>query len=203
MSNYTKQIENKIKDFNSGKVFIANDFLKISSYETVRRILNRLVDNGKIKRIIKGFYYSPKYSELLQEYATPSMHELAIAIARKYNWDIAPSGVTALNILGLSTQVPAKYTYVSSGRSKEFSVGNITIVFKKVKPGDVANMSFKTATIIQAIKALGKEGVTNKHIRQIQRTLNENEKSNLMNEAISAAAWIYEIIRKVCEENNE
>lgn len=45
------------------------------------------------------------------------------AIARKYNWTIAPSGNTALNLLGLSTQVPSKWKYVSYG----FSFGNIVI----------------------------------------------------------------------------
>ena len=121
--NFTQKIEERIDNFNNGKVFISSDFLDIADYETVRKILNRLTDSKKIQKIVKGVYYNPSYNELIKEYEAPSVHEVAKAIARKYNWTIAPSGNTALNLLGLSTQVPSKWTYVSDG----FSFGNIVI----------------------------------------------------------------------------
>ncbi|OQA43678.1 MAG: hypothetical protein BWY50_00801 [Spirochaetes bacterium ADurb.Bin315] len=203
MLSYIEQIENEISKLDPGKVFIANDFLEIASYETVRKSLNRLVDDDKIKRVINGFYHNPEYSELIQEYAAPSMHELAIAIARKYNWNIAPYGSTALNILGLSTQVPSTWTYISSGRNKTYHVSKRTIVFKKVKLGEIANMSLKTATIIQAIKALGRDRIRKKDIQTMRSRLSQKEKTELMNEATAVSAWIYEIIRELCEGENE
>ncbi len=107
--NYKQEIVNRIENFESNQVFIANDFFDIAGYETVvRRTLNRLVKDKEITRILKGIYYKPKYIELIGEYAMVSVDEVADAIARKYNWTIAPSGNTALNLLGLSTQVPAK-----------------------------------------------------------------------------------------------
>ena len=123
MSSYTEKISNKISEFDSHKVFFANDFLDIASNATVRQSLKRLVDDEKIKRVIDGFYYNPKYSELIGEYEAVSIHELALAIARKYNWNIAPYSSTALNLLGLSTQVPTHYKYISSGRYKEYKIG--------------------------------------------------------------------------------
>ncbi len=203
MISYAEQIENKIGKADPGKVFIANDFLEIASYETVRKTLNRLVNDKKISRIIRGFYHDPEYSELIEEYAAPSMHELAIAIARKYNWNIAPYSGTALNLLGLSTQVPSKWTYISSGRNKEYLVGKSILVFKKVKPGEIANMSLKTATVIQAIKALGKDGVGKKDIQKIRSNLSQKEKTELMEDSTAVAAWIYEIIREICEGKDE
>lgn len=203
MISYTEQIENRISEFAHGKVFIANDFFDIASYETVRKTLNRLVDDGKIRRIINGFYYNPRYSELIGEYEAPSMYELAIAIARKYNWNIAPYNSTALNLLGLSTQVPSKWTFISSGRYAEYKVGNNTIEFKRVKPSEIANMSLKTATVIQAIKALGKDKITQNDIQKIRKHLSEEDRNNLLKEATSTTAWIYEIIKEICEDENE
>ena len=185
-----------------GKVFISNDFLDIASNETVRRTLNQLVKENKINRIINGFYYRPRYSELIGEYEEPSMYELAIAIARKYNWDIAPYNSTALNLLGLSTQVPSKWTFISSGRYIEYEIGNNKIEFK-VKPSEIANMSLKTATVIQAIKALGKDEITEDDIRKIKQNLSKADKENLLREATSTTAWIYEVIRVICEDENE
>ena len=122
MSSYMEIISDKINDFDSHKVFFANDFLDIASNATVRQILKRLADEDNIKRVIDGFYYNPRYSELIGEYEAVSIHELALAIARKYNWNIAPYNSTALNLLGLSTQVPTHYKYISSGRYKEYKI---------------------------------------------------------------------------------
>ncbi|MDU5989511.1 MAG: DUF6088 family protein [Anaerococcus vaginalis] len=203
MNSYLDQIKNRINDFDSRKVFINNDFLDIAGNETVRRTLNQLVSENKIKRVINGFYYNPIYSELIGEYEAVSIHELALAIARKYNWNIAPYNSTALNLLGLSTQVPTHYKYISSGRYKEYKIGDTTLEFKKVNPGEIANMSLKTATIIQAIKSLGKENITSEVIQKIRENLTEKEKKDLMNESKSVPSWIYEVIREICEGQNE
>ncbi|KXA48597.1 hypothetical protein HMPREF1881_01829 [Streptococcus agalactiae] len=203
MNSYLDQIKNRINDFDSRKVFINNDFLDIAGNETVRRTLNQLVSENKIKRVINGFYYNPIYSELIGEYEAVSIHELALAIARKYNWNIAPFNSTALNLLGLSTQVPTHYKYISSGRYKEYKIGDTVLEFKKVNPGEIANMSLKTATIIQAIKSLGKENITSEVMQKIRENLTEKERIDLMNESKSVPAWIYEVIREICEGQNE
>ena len=203
MSSYTEKISDKINDFDSHKVFFANDFLDIASYETARKTLNRMVNERKIKRVINGFYYNPRYSELIGEYEAVSIHELALAIARKYNWNIAPYNSTALNLLGLSTQVPTHYKYISSGRYKEYKIGDTILEFKKVNPGEIANMSLKTATVIQAIKSLGKENISDKVIEKIRENLTEKEITDLMNESKSVPAWIYEVIREICEDKDE
>ena len=203
MNSYLDQIKNRINDFDSRKVFINNDFLDIAGNETVRRTLNQLVSENKIKRVINGFYYNPIYSELIGEYEAVSIHELALAIARKYNWNIAPYNSTALNLLGLSTQVPTHYKYISSGRYKEYKIGDTILEFKKVNPGEIANMSLKTATVIQAIKSLGKENINDQVIQKIRENLTEKERTDLMNESKSAPAWIYEVIREISEGKDE
>ncbi len=203
MSSYMEIISDKINSFDSHKVFFANDFLDIASNATVRQILKRLADEDKIKRVIDGFYYNPSYSELIGEYEAVSIHELALAIARKYNWNIAPCSSTALNLIGLSTQVPTHYKYISSGRYKKYTIGDTVLEFKKINPGEIANMSLKTATVIQAIKSLGKENINSEVIQKIRENLTEKEKLDLMNESKSVPSWIYEVIREVSEDKNE
>lgn len=203
MTSYLDQIKNRIENLSNEKVFINNDFLDIAGNETVRRTLNQLVSEGKIKRVTNGFYYNPRYSELIGEYEEVSIHELALAIARKYNWDIAPFNSTALNLFGLSTQVPTHYKYISSGRYKEYKIGATTLEFKKVNPGEIANMSLKTATVIQAIKSLGKENITDQVIQKIRENLTEKERTDLMDDAKSVPSWIYEVIREISEGKDE
>jgi hypothetical protein len=197
---YKESVVKTIESFEAGTVFIANDFLEIASYERIRNILNRLVKDGTIHRILNGVYYQPKYSELIDEYEAPSVHQVALAIARKHNWTITPSENTALNILGLSTQVPAKWVYLSDGRYVTYSFGDIDIEFKRRSNAEISNMSTITSMVIQAIKAIGKDRVTAEMIDILKKRLSGDEKKALLREGKTATAWIYEILRKIEED---
>jgi len=197
----TEKIKNKIKNLGDGTVFIANDFLEIAEYETVRKALNRLTDEGEIQKIMRGIYYCPRYSELLHEYEAPSPHQTAMAIARKFNWNIAPSGSTALNLLGLSTQVSAKWSYISDGPYNKYELGKITIEYKRRNNREIAGMSYKTALIIQGIKALGKNNIDEVATQKIRVALTKTEKQTLLKEAQSTNVWVYGVIKKICGGN--
>lgn len=173
--------------------------MDIADYETVRKSLNRLVNEGVIHRIVNGVYYRPRYIELIGEYEAPSINEVATAIARKYNWTIAPSGNTALNLLGLSTQVPSQWTYISDGRYVNFTIGNTTLVFKRTTNSSISRMSQLTAMIIQAIKAMGKNNISEEQIRYLKGKLSHEEKEKILEEGKTTAAWIYQILKKIGE----
>jgi hypothetical protein len=197
----TEKIKQKIDALGNDAVFIANDFLEIAEYETVRKALNRLTDEGTIQRILRGVYYCPRFSELLQEHEAPAPHQVALAIARKFNWNIAPSGTTALNMLGLSTQVSAKWSYISDGTYNSFEFGNITIEFKRHSNREISGMSYNTALIIQGIKALGKGNVDKAAIDKIRSILTKSDQQKLLKEAAPTTAWVYQIIRTICGGN--
>lgn len=194
----TGKIKKQIDELGNDAVFIANDFLDIAEYETVRKALNRLTDEKKIKKILRGVYYCPRFSELLQEDEAPSPHQVAMAIARKFNWNIAPSGTTSLNMLGLSTQVSAKWSYISDGTYNSFEIGNIIIEFKHRNNREITGMSYKTALIIQGIKAIGRRNVDNTVIEKIRALLTKSEQQKVLSEVESTTVWVYQIIRKIC-----
>lgn len=109
---YSKQIQDRINGAIDGAIFINSDFSDIADTETVRRTLNRLTKTRILRRIINGIYEKPKYSKLLGEYVAADPDAVAKALARSYHWTIAPCGNTALNMLGLSTQVTAVWSYI-------------------------------------------------------------------------------------------
>lgn len=199
LSNIKAKISSKIDNLSDGAVFISNDFLEIADYETVRKTLNRFVNEGSIQRIVNGVYYKPRYIELIGEYESPSINEVAIAIARKYNWTIAASGNTALNLLGLSTQVPAQWTYISDGRYVDFLIGNTKLVFKRTTNSTISNMSRLTALVIQALKAIGKENISEEQILYLKNRLTKSDKEKLLEEGKTTSAWIYKILKKIGE----
>ena len=193
-------IQKAIENFPQGKVFVISDFSDASTYDNIRKILIRLEKDSEIRRILPGIYDKPAFSEILQEKSAPDINAVAEAIARKNNWTIVPNGNTALNLLGLSTQVPANWEYLSSGETKEYQIDNRSINFVHRADRELNGMSKKTALVIQAIKALGAENITREVISKLATKVPAEEKQKLLVEAKPTTNWIYEVIKKICED---
>ena len=196
--NYLEQIFSRIESMTKGEVFIISDFSDLADEATVRKALSRLEEDGRIRRIMRGVYENPKFNDFLGEYVKPHPDKIAKALARNYGWTIVPCGDTALNMLGLSTQVPAVWLYVSDGNYREYTCGNFVIQFKRTTNKEISKISFKTALVIQAIKALGKDKITDDVIEKIRSLTTDEEKEQMFVEAKYATAWIYDVIKEIC-----
>lgn len=179
--------------------FTASDFTELGEPTTITKSLERLTAAGKIRRVLRGVYDVPQYSELLQEYVAPSPIGIAEALARNYNWTIVPSGQIALNQLGLSTQVPAAWTFISDGPYKSYQLGNITLRFKHSTNKNISGLAGKSALVIRALKELGKDYVPDSVIAKLRNQLTAKEKRQLYKDGQRATAWMRPIIKKICE----
>lgn len=196
--NYFEPIFARIEELGAGDVFIISDFSDIADTTAVRKVLSRLEEDGKIRRIMRGVYDRPEYNDFLGEYVEPVPDKVAHALARNFGWTIVPCGDTALNMLGLSTQVPAVWLYVSDGNYKEYTYNNTTIQFKRTTNKEISKISYKTALVIQALKALGKDKITDEMIKKIKAATSKEERSAMFSEAKYATSWIYDIIKDIC-----
>jgi len=194
---YKHEMLTRIEAAEPGSAFIVSDFTDIVDYGTAKKNLARFEESGIIRRVMRGVYDKPRYSELLQEYAVPNPEEIAKAIARNYNWKIAPAGDTALNLLGLSTQVPADWEYVSSGPYKTYDIGTAKINFLHRADSLMRGMSYKTLLVVQALKRIGKENTDDAVIEKIRSVLTDDEKNILITEGRQALPWMYSVIKKV------
>ena len=132
------------------------------------------------------------------------MEQVAKAIARNFGWNIAPCGDTALNLLGLSTQVPAVWQYVSDGPYREYTVGNLQLKFKHTSNKDLAGQSYITALITQALKALGKDGVNDEIIQKLRkRVATDKNMPDLLVETQHGTVWIFEVMKAITEKEDE
>lgn len=200
---YLNQIRGNIEKAENGSVFVSTDFTDITDKKTVNMGLIRLADEGLIKKILFGVYYKPEFSKLLGEAVAPSPNKVAHAIARNFGWTIVPCGDTALNLLGLSTQVPSQWIYVSDGAYKEYTFDNTTIKFKRTTNKEISKVSYKTALTIQALKALGKENITGQVILRLKKILTDEEKEKMLAESKSATSWVLEFIKVICKDEEK
>ena len=196
---FQKLIEKRIADAPHGEAFITADFLDIADTQAVNKALSRLTEDKSIRRIIRGVYDRPYFSELLQEYTAPRMEAVAKAIARNFGWTIIPCGDTALNLLGMSTQVPAVWIYVSDGPYREYDIDGIPLKFKHTTNKEISKVSYKTALAIQALKALGEGNVDSDAMQRLALAMSAEEKSAFLLEAQYSTAWIYEIAQRLRE----
>ncbi len=195
---YMQGIKERILSMDDGSIFSSSDFADIADANTVRSALFRLVQEGVLRRIINGLFEKPKYSKLLDEYVAPSPDSVAKALARSCHWTIAPCGNTALNLLGLSTQVTAVWCYISDGPYKTYEWNSTKLEFKHRTNREISGLSYMTSLIIQALKTLGKSNVTPEVIQVLSEKLSDSEKKACMTEAKEATDWVYDTIRKIC-----
>lgn len=192
------QIKNDIKSAKVGTVFVPIDFALLTDKKTASVCLTRLESENIVKKVMRGVYYKPEYNDFLQEYVAPEPDAVAHALARNFGWTIVPCGDTALNLLGLSTQIPAAWVYVSDGTYKEYTYEQTTIKFKRTTNKEISKLSYKTALVVQALKALGKDNVDDTILMKLKNNLTDSEKQALLTEAKAVTSWIYEYIKLIC-----
>ena len=179
--------------------FTASDFVDIARHDAVRKALDRLEDCGQIRRVLRGVYDKPRFNNRFNMFEPHKVEAIAYAIARQYNCYICPSGNFALNKLGLSTQVPAQYVFVSNGPYVSYLIEGTRLIFKHTTSREITSFSPITLLIIQAIKAIGRENILLDDILHLRKVLSLKDKRILIEEGSKTSIWIYEVIKEICE----
>ncbi len=183
-----------------GWAFTKTDFIVQFGEVNIHQALSTLTKAGTIRRVCRGVYDYPRYSELLGQTLSPDIDQVAQALARKFNWRIQPSGDAALNLLGLSTQMPGKWVYLSDGPTREYAIGAHTLAFRKSALKDAGFKNRESGLVVQALKALGKERVDQAVIETIRQRLDAKGCERMLKDTRAATGWIYQIIKQVCGE---
>lgn len=186
----------KIKKAKRGALFFVDSFLAAGNSKAVSKTLERLVNKGELERVATGIYVRPQTDSIVGK-VTPGIEAIAKAIAKRDKARIVPTGIYALNRLGLSTQVPMNIIYLTDGAARKIKVGNTSITFKKTTPKNVAAVGEISRLAIQALRTIGKENVTEDEIKKIQQLLMKEKKTKLEHDIRLAPAWIREIMKPI------
>lgn len=128
---------------------------------------------------------------------------MVMAIAQRDKVQIQPSGVTALNKLGLSTQVPTKYTYLTSGSGRVLTLGNRTIELKRSVPKNFAFQTVLAALLVQALRTLGQKNVGNQELSTIRKLVNEEEHKDLFVQDLTLMpVWMRKLITDIIDKTS-
>nr|MBD3621255.1 type IV toxin-antitoxin system AbiEi family antitoxin domain-containing protein [Sunxiuqinia sp.] len=189
------QILTKIKKARGGSLFFVKDFLRFGNYKTISKALERLVEKGEISRVTRGIYARFEKDPILGP-VRPGTEAIAKAIAKRDKARIVPTGVLALNALGLSTQMPMNVVYLTDGAARRINIGKRKIIFKKASPRNLAAIGDISGLAIQALKEIGKDDVTENEKRTILEHLKNEDKYRLEHDIRLAPEWIRIIMRQ-------
>ncbi len=191
----------QLEESPANSVFFLNDFAKLAPIETIRKVFTQARIRGLISRLCHGIYIKPMYSRFGE--VPPPLELIAKKIAERDNVKIMPSGSTAANLLGLSTQIPMTVSYLTTGSSRSINIGNRTIVFKHAAPKNFAYQGTTIPLIVQALRELREENVTEETLSYISRYISKaKDKSILSQDLLLAPMWIQTIL-KLTIINNE
>lgn len=193
----------KIAGLEPGTVVFPEEFVECGSSLAIRSALLRLCKSEKLVRVAQGMYVVPKYddSDLGLGLLLPGFDELAAAMARRDKARIVPTGVYAQNILGLSTQVPMNFVYLTDGSARKVVLNNGRgILFKHVAPRNLAFGNELMMLVTFALKDLGQNGVEDWQVKRVQELLRNEPKEAAMADLPLMPEWIRKIVREAYDE---
>lgn len=190
----------------SGWVFSTQDLLAEGRLGTSRPALDialkRLVDQGELVRAGRGVFAIPESHAILGN-LPPKLESVAAAIARRSGDTMLPSGAEAANRLGLSTQVPGRPVFYTTGRGSRRTVGTQRYELRHRTPR-LAKADPHVAAIIEALRTLGKSRANDRSVvHQLQRSLSDSDKLRLRQQAYLAPGWMQPILRSIATSNRD
>jgi len=199
MKSIVNEIERKIKYGRRGKILFATDFSSDGLPKSVNKAMERLSESGMLIRLAQGIYLYPKTDTRLGlGVLYPTVETIAREIAKRDKARIVPTGIYALNALGLSTQIPMNVVFLTDGAARKIKVGNGQgIVFKRTV---AKNLSFKNEVmmlVVAALKEIGEGKVSTEQLSKITELITKEKKENIVADLQLAPAWIKKIIASI------
>ena len=186
-------LRQRIEAMPEDHILFRSDFPEYHA-EFVGSILSELTTEGILVKIAHGIYAKPRKSKFGA--VLPSVDKVVQAIAARDNAEVLPTGMTALNALGLSTQVPMNYTFLTTGSERTVNLSNRKVVLKRGVPKNFCYGTRLISLLVQALKALKKENIGEEELNIIQQLVSkETDKEALVKDIDLMPAWMKRIIK--------
>ena len=196
MSAVADRIMKRVRGKGRGWVFTPRDFIDFGTRGSVDMALSRLVQAGDIRRIGRGLYDYPRRHDKLGV-LSPDPADIARALSIQSGEKLVPSGATAANQLGISTQVPAKTSYATSGRTRVKRAGGRSVTLRHSRAPVIDNAPDSVNALIQALAQLGRDKTDNDTIRRFAARLDDRDMQILSKARSQMPGWMSDAVLKM------
>lgn len=196
MTPVADRIMKRVRAKGRGWVFTPKHFIDFGTRAAVDMALSRLTHAGKVRRIGRGLYDYPRLHGRLGA-LSPDADSIAAALSMQSGDKLAPSPAAVANKLGLSTQVPAKTSYATSGRTRVRMAAGRSVALKHSRAPVLDHASDVVNGAVQLLAQLGRDNVDDDAIAQLAARLDERDVQALIRGRPSMPGWMGDIVLKI------
>jgi hypothetical protein len=149
MSQLAQSILSQAQSLPEGGLLSPKEFLHMGSRAAIDQTLSRLAREGKLLRVGRGVYSVSVHGRF--GVRPPSTESVVEAIESASGETVVGSGAAEANALGLTTQVPTREVYLTTGPSRRLKLGNREV---ELKHGNRSQMLLGKRPAGQAVRAL-------------------------------------------------
>jgi hypothetical protein len=153
MSILVEHILKRASERSEGEVLLPKEFLHLASRAAVDQALSRLTREGKLMRVARGTYVAPVVGRFGER--PPSPEKAIQSLAQKSGETVVAHGAAAANALGLTTQVPVREVFLTTGRSRRLRFGARSVELKHAPSWQLALGDTPAGAAVRAIAWLG------------------------------------------------
>ncbi len=195
------KVRAKITYARYSEVFFVSTFHQFD-VEYVTKLLAQFEKEGLITRIAKGVYVKAKKTRFGVVF--PSVFELVTEIAKRDKAKIFPTGDTAANRLGFSSQVPMNASFLTSGSSRKLKLGNRTVTLTHGSPKKFAYKGKLMPELVQALRSIGEDNITESMEKRVAQLLSATpETETIEHDLLLAPVWVRQIIKRNLKANTD
>lgn len=187
MSVVMNAIEQQALTLGEGGVLSPKEFLHLGSRATIDQSFTRLVKAGKLIRVGRGAYVAPVVSKFGQR--APAPERVVASLAERKGEAISPSGAVAANAFGLTTQVPVREVFLTSGRSRRMRLGSREVEVKHAPKWQFVLGTSPAGRAVHALAWLGQEHARTA-AKKLRRQLPREEWQKLIEVRAALPSWM-------------
>lgn len=155
MQRLSEQILVYAEGLPEGTPVAAKSLLHFGNRAAVDQALSRLAGRGQLIRAGRGVYLRYVTSQLGTR--APSLEQAVEALATQRGEVIVSNGAAAANALGLTTQVPVRSIYLTSGRSRVMNLGKQAVELRHAPRWQLTLAHRPAGQVVRALAWLGPE----------------------------------------------
>ena len=198
----TDRIMKRVRAKGRGWVFTPRHFVDFGARGAVDMALSRLAKAGDIRRVGRGLYDYPRQHDKLGA-LSPDPDSLAAALATQSGDSLAPSGAAAANSLGISTQVPAKVSYATSGRTRSKRAAGRSVSLRHTRAPVLDRAPDSANAVVQALAYLGKDQIDGAVIARFAQRVNDHAMKALLQARPLMSGWMGDAVLKIDAARHE
>lgn len=155
MSHLNEAILSAARALPEGGLISPKEFLHLASRAAVDQSLARLAREGQLLRVGRGAYALPVAGRFGSR--PPSTEAVVEAIQSTHGEVVVPNGAAEANALGMTTQVPTREIFLTSGPTRTLRLGNRIVELKHGSRWQLALGKRPAGKAIRALSWLGPE----------------------------------------------